>query len=181
MSDELDVLKLVAQRLSDADIPYMVSGSMALNYYATPRMTRDIDIVVELEAFDAERFVALFTDDFLCELEPVRAAAQSHGMFNIIHNQLVLKVDFIVRKDSPYRHKEFLRRKPVTIDGTEVFLVTAEDLLLSKLVWAKPTHSALQIGDVEQLVKIRKDLDWDYIEHWAMPLDVGDLLSKIRS
>ena len=47
MSDELDVLKSVAARLGEAGIPYMVTGSMAANFYAVPRMTRDIDLVVE--------------------------------------------------------------------------------------------------------------------------------------
>ena len=41
MSEQLDVLKLVAERLQQADIAYMVSGSIALSYYAQPRLTRD--------------------------------------------------------------------------------------------------------------------------------------------
>ena len=41
MSEQLDVLKLVAEQLHRADIAYMISGSMALNYYAQPRLTRD--------------------------------------------------------------------------------------------------------------------------------------------
>jgi hypothetical protein len=48
MSDGLVVLKLVATPLNGAGIPYMLSGSMAMNYYAQPRMTRDLDLVVEL-------------------------------------------------------------------------------------------------------------------------------------
>jgi hypothetical protein len=40
VSEELEVMKLVTGRLAMAGIPYMVTGSMALNYYATPRMTR---------------------------------------------------------------------------------------------------------------------------------------------
>jgi hypothetical protein len=55
VSEQLDVLKLVAERLQRADIAYMISGSSALNYYAQPRLTRDIDIVVALKLEDAER------------------------------------------------------------------------------------------------------------------------------
>ncbi|HEV8672743.1 MAG TPA: hypothetical protein VGX21_01745 [Methylomirabilota bacterium] len=51
MSEELEVLKSVARRLDDLGIPYMVTGSMATSYYAVPRMTRDIDIVVELRSW----------------------------------------------------------------------------------------------------------------------------------
>jgi hypothetical protein len=67
MLDELDILKLVAARLEAAGVPCMVSGSMAINYYAQPRMTRDIDVVVELGAADGDHVAALFAPDFLCE------------------------------------------------------------------------------------------------------------------
>jgi hypothetical protein len=44
MTTELDILKNVCQKLNDAKIPYMLTGSFAANCYAIPRMTRDIDI-----------------------------------------------------------------------------------------------------------------------------------------
>ena len=49
MTEELAVLKSVTGRLEAAGIPYMMTGSFAANYYAVPRMTRDIDLVVELD------------------------------------------------------------------------------------------------------------------------------------
>jgi len=52
VSEELEVLKTVTQRLADASIPYMVTGSIAANFYTVPRMIRDIDIVVELSERD---------------------------------------------------------------------------------------------------------------------------------
>jgi len=51
------VLKLVATRLDAASIAYMVSGSMAMNFYAQPRMTRGLDIAVELTPADADRII----------------------------------------------------------------------------------------------------------------------------
>ena len=50
--NELDILKLVASRLNDAEIDYMLSGSVALTFYGKPRMTRDIDIVIFRIGFD---------------------------------------------------------------------------------------------------------------------------------
>jgi hypothetical protein len=64
VSEELEVLKTVGRRLDDLGIPYMITGSMAVNYYAVPRMTRDIDLVVELSGGDAGRFRETFQDDF---------------------------------------------------------------------------------------------------------------------
>ena len=50
MTTELDVLNRVSEGLSAQSLPFMLTGSFALAYYATPRMTRDLDIVVALAA-----------------------------------------------------------------------------------------------------------------------------------
>ena len=55
MNEELEALHAVVARLEGAGIPYMLTGSLASTFYAKPRMTRDIDMVVELEVGDAQR------------------------------------------------------------------------------------------------------------------------------
>jgi hypothetical protein len=180
MSEQLDVLKLVAERLQRADIAYMISGSIALNYYAQPRLTRDIDIVVALRREDAERVTNLFAEDFYIDAEAVCNAIVQLGMFNIIHYDHVMKVDFIVRKETLYRQEEFARRSAVDIDGVTMWLVTAEDLLLSKLAWAAESRSEIQLQDVRNLIRSVADLDWTYIERWADELTLGELLREVR-
>ena len=180
MNEQLIVLKLVAEQLNRADIAYMISGSTAMNYYAQPRLTRDIDIVVALRLEDAERVTNLFTADFYIDADAVRNAIVQHGMFNIIHYDYVMKVDFIVRKDTLYRHEEFARRSAVEIDGVAMWFVTAEDLLLSKLVWAADSHSELQLQDVRNLIRSVAHLDWAYIERWAAELMLDALLHEVR-
>jgi hypothetical protein len=61
-----------------------------------------------------------------------------------------------------------------------MWLVTAEDLLLSKLVWAAESHSEMQLQDVRNLIRSVGDLDWTYIERWADELTVGELLREVR-
>ena len=153
MSEQLDILKLVAERLQYADIAYMISGLIALNYYAQPRLTRDIDIVVALRREDAERVTHLFAEDFYIDADAVRNAIIQLGMFNIIHYDHVVKVALIVRKETPYRQEEFTRRIAVEIDGVTLWLVTAEDLLLSKLVRAAESRSEMQLQDVRNLLR----------------------------
>lgn len=180
MSEQLDVLQLVVERLHRADIAYMISGSIALNYYAQPRLTRDIDIVVALRLEDAARVTDLFAADFYIDADAVRSAIVQRGMFNIIHYDHVMKVDFIVRKETPYRQEEFARRCAVDIDGVIMWLVTAEDLLLSKLVWAAESRSELQLQDVRNLIRSVVHLDWPYVERWATELTLGELLREVR-
>lgn len=69
MTDELAVLKLVTARLEAAGIAYMITGSIAAGYYAEPRMTRDVDLVVELEPDDVAVVANLFTPEILVDAE----------------------------------------------------------------------------------------------------------------
>lgn len=131
----------------------MVTGSTAANYYATPRMTRDIDLVVELSEGDAGRVVNLFQDEYYIDREMVQQAIHHRTQFNMIHNALVMKVDCVIRKDTEYRQEEFARRRTVTIADQPVTIVAPEDLILSKLDWAKDSYSQMQLDDVRNLFR----------------------------
>ncbi len=73
-------------------------------------------------------------------------------MFNAIHNESVLKVDFIVRKETAYRHIEFQRKRRIHFEDCEIWIVAPEDLILSKLEWAKENSSQIQLNDVKNLI-----------------------------
>lgn len=175
MSEELEVLKIVAERLNTAAIPYMITGSMAMNFYAIPRMTRDIDIVVDLPQQYVERVYDLFSGDFYVDKKAIGQAVTQKGMFNIIHNAAVIKVDFIIRKNSEYRKEEFRRRQRIMVEGVEMTLVAPEDLILSKLFWARESRSEMQLADVRNLLSSVEDLDHRYLQHWISRLGLNEL------
>ena len=178
MTEELEVLKIVTGRLESSRIPYMVTGSIAANYYAVPRMTRDIDLVVELSAADADRLCALFEGDFYIDRAAVGRAIATRGTFNLIHHEHVVKVDFVVRKDSEYRREEFRRRRRVTIDDVVIFIVAPEDLIISKLDWARDTRSEVQLADVRNL-RAAADLDLEYLTRWVARLGLDGLYREV--
>src|ERR1044071_9196290 len=133
MQNELDVVRDVDEKLSQLGIRYMLTGSLAMNYYAQPRMTRDVDIVIALQSKDIEGLCTAFAADYYIDSEAVSRAVARHSLFNIINNRAFIKVDFIVRKDTEFRQVEFNRRRRVTMDGVPVWLVSTEDLIISKL------------------------------------------------
>jgi hypothetical protein len=179
MQDELEILRDVAIRLEKAGIPYMLTGSMAMNYYAEPRMTRDIDIVVALTFRDTETIVRSFTPDYYVAREAVTSSIDHESLFNLIHQASVTKVDFIVRKRSAYRLAEFERRQRVAIEEFSVWIVSKEDLILSKLCWASDSHSELQLRDVRNLVAT--GCDEAYIRRWTCELGVHSLWEQCRA
>jgi len=171
---ELEILQDAVKRLEREEIPYMLTGSIVLSYYAQPRMTRDIDLVVELSGRNARSIVGLFSPDYYVAEADVERAMATLGMFNVLHLDKVVKLDLIVRKDTAYRLHEFSRRQRVRLPGFEVWIASREDLILSKLAWAKDSSSEIQLRDVEALLV--GGADRRYLERWAAELSVADLL-----
>lgn len=174
---ELDVLGDAVARLEGAGFRYMLTGSLALSYYAQPRMTRDIDLVVALQADDAPRLRAAFAPDYYVPDDIARAVLDP-GMFNLVHLASVVKVDIVVRKHTAYRRHEFERRVRARLDGFDAWLVSREDLILSKLLWALDSGSELQMRDVRQL--LQGETDRVYLAQWAPVLGVADLLTSVE-
>jgi len=173
---ELEVLKDVCGRLDRAGISYMLTGSMAMNFYAQPRMTRDIDIVIEVGLSDAPVLQALFEPDYYVAADSVLTAVQQPGMFNILHLASVVKVVFVVRKDESFRRQEFQRRRQLDLSGAAVWVVSKEDLILSKLLWARESASELQTRDVRNLLNTGPDMT--YVRDWAARLGLTALLDE---
>lgn len=180
MIDELDVLRIVVKRLESAGIPYMITGSIAANFYTTPRMTRDIDIVMEVEEKDTEILFSLFFNDFYVNKDSIKNAIRTKQIFNIIHNEGIVKVDFIIRKDSNYRKIEFKRRRSMVFEGLKIHIASPEDLILSKLFWAKESLSEMQIRDVRNLLKTVHNLDINYIEKWVRELGLEEVYNEVK-
>jgi hypothetical protein len=181
MGEQLEFVKYIAGRLDSVKIPYMLTGSVAMAVYAEPRMTRDLDMVIDCRSADAVVLVRLLEPECYVDVDAIRKAIDSHTMFNAIHRKLLIKADFIVRKSETYREVEFERRRPLEIDAIRVWVVAPEDLVLSKLAWAKESRSSQQIGDVRLLVNSVQDMDWDYLEMWAVQLGVEKTLAEARS
>lgn len=179
IESELDVLRDVSQRLDAAGIAFMLTGSLAMSYYAQPRMTRDIDLVVALGADDAARVVRLFAPDYYVDRQAVTRALARHTVFNLIHNESVIKVDCIVLKPDPYRQEEFGRRRQVALGDFRTWIVSREDLILSKLYWAKDSRSETQLRDVRNL--LASDCDADYLHSRAQTVGVAELLHEVQT
>ena len=108
--------------------------------------------------------------------DDIAHAIAARAMFNVLHLGKVVKLDFIVRKDTDFRRREFERRRRVALPGFEAWIVSREDLILSKLAWAKESGSELQMRDVGAL--LAADVDEAYLRSCATELSVGELLES---
>lgn len=176
-SDQIAVLQLIVARLDEAGVPYMVTGSTALNYYAVPRMTRDIDIVIELNAAQSGTLGGLLSSEFYVDQDAIDRAAAERRIVNVIHLRHLVKVDLIVQRNTDFARVEFSRRRRLDPLGG-LWLVSPEDLVLSKLMWAQQSGSEVQLRDVREVVRAVPDLDREYIAKWAGALDVSEAAAR---
>ncbi len=173
-------------RLNRSEIPYMLSGSMASNYWGIPRTTHDLDFVLLLRPMDVDRLVDSFRDGFFLQPESIRQAFGPPYQFNAIDELSTLKVDFWLLRDDAFERNAFSRRLNVTLFGAPAWIATAEDVILHKLYWNRLMNSQRQLGDAAGVYAVQSGvLDIDYLRHWATSLDVSreldDLLAgKIR-
>lgn len=177
-----ELLAGIGERLTDAGIPYMVTGSVASSFHGTPRATRDIDIVIDPTAEALDAFVqSLPGDQFYVDPEAVRAALAERGQFNVIDTASGWKVDLMVRKDRPFSVEELARRQPAALLGIPTFVASAEDLIIAKLEWAKAAGSERQLRDVAAILSVSGvGLDYPYVERWVAALGLGDVWSQVR-
>ena len=133
--------------------------------------------VVGVGEDDVGAIVKVFESDFYIDVDDVRSAVHSRSQFNLMHLKSGIKVDLIIRKAAEYRQIEFARRQQVNFAGVKTWIVTKEDLILSKLDWAKDSGSELQQRDVRSLMN--DSVDRAYVEQWAKRLGVDALLRSV--
>ena len=159
INEIFDTLSDVVGRLNDLGVEYMVTGSVAMSSYVTARATMDIDVIIEIEHSDIHRFERRFADDYYIDIESMRRAKEHNSMFNVLNYTTGIKVDFITRKPNAFEAAKFQRRRRSKVGQTDFWVISKEDLILSKLWWAKDSHSERQFEDVRRLIESGADTE----------------------
>ena len=66
----------------------------------------------------------------------------------------------------------------MVFEGLKMDIASPEDLILSKLFWAKESFSEMQIQDVKNLMRTVPDLDVYYIEKWLTELGLEEIYKE---
>ena len=178
LPNELDIVRDMSERLERGGVPFMLTGSLAMSYYAEPRMTRDVDVVLAVESADVSRIVALLEKDYFVDSAAIVQAIATRTSFNAIHREAVIKVDCFTLKPDPFSACEFERRRRVTIRDFDTVIVSREDLIIAKLRWCRETRSQMQLRDVRNLLD--GSFDAAYVDEWTARLALADVLAEAK-
>ncbi len=170
-------LQILIEKLNQHGIEYMLSGSYSSSLHGRPRATNDADIIIAPSEEQLIAFVKSLGDDYYVNPDAARDAFKNSSMFNVIDIRNSFKADFIIRKDRPFSREEFQRRRKSNIMDLDVWVVSPEDVILSKLEWARKSESSQQFQDALGVAVVQYDcLDRDYLYKWAKELQVESSL-----
>jgi len=180
MGEQQDFLKRLVERLDEAGVPYVVAGSLSSSLHGRPRATNDIDFVIAPTETQFRHLLDSLGPDYYVSQDAAWAALKRRTVFNIIDLKTGWKADLYVQGTLPFNMAEFDRRRKAAILGLEVWVLSPEDVILSKLEWAKESMSERQMQDVLGVLQMRRgSLDEEYLRKWARELGVEDMLTRL--
>jgi hypothetical protein len=157
----------VIKVLENLGIPYMVVGGFAAIFYGEPRLTIDVDIVVDMEPEHIKPLVAAFpVPDYYVSEEGIRDSLQQGYPFNVIQPATGAKVDLVPLPRDPFTRSAFQRRQRLEFDeaGRSATFITPEDIIVAKLIAHRETGSDKHLRDARGVLVMQwGELDLDVI------------------
>ncbi len=176
------VFRRITAALDQASVAYMLTGSFASAYYGALRSTQDIDLVIEATPARLRVFVeGLSKNEYYVDLDAALEAHQRQSLFNVIDLATGWKIDMIICKARAFSQEEFRRRRLVNLQDVSLFVASAEDVIVSKLEWAKLAQSQRHTEDVAGILRMRWELlDRSYLEKWISELGLKEQWDDAR-
>lgn len=162
MLDYLAIFK----RFNDAGIRYLVVGGLAVNLYGVPRMTYDVDVLLDLEDDNVHRFVILMQEWGFKPKVPVAITEFAEKekredwiknkhmkAFNLVNPEWAIKeIDVII--DSPVDYTLGVQHsRTVTLQGVPVSIVSIDDLIMMKEITGRKQDAA----DIRYLKELKNE------------------------
>jgi len=186
MENPFVVLVALIDAFDKLKIDYVVVGSVASSLHGEYRASGDIDIIADIKVSHISGIIELLHHDFYLDELAIRRAIEHGRSFNVIHLEAVFKADIFIPVTELARQQ--LKRREQhelgSIPDQRVWVASAEDTILAKLVWYRRGNetSELQWRDLRGIIGTREgSLDLVYLKHWSERLGVADLLERALS
>jgi hypothetical protein len=175
--NQAELLERVIEILESQQLTYMLVGSFASAAYGEPRLTHDIDIVIELGLDAVGPLCGAFpAAEFYVSVPAAREAVERRGQFNVIHPASGNKIDFMIARNDAWGRSQLARRgrKPI-LPGRQAFVATPEDVILGKLWYYHEGGSEKHLRDIAAMLRVSGDeIEKEYVAHWARQLGLTE-------
>jgi hypothetical protein len=183
LGDPIALALTMAAIFENLNIDYYIGGSVASSLWGENRATLDLDLVADLKTEQIPAFLQAIQTEFYVSEMAIQEAIIHQSSFNLIHFQTNEKIDIFVHANNPLAQIEMQRRQQITVDaeGKQIYLATAEDIILQKLIWYELSNRIgdRQWRDILGVLKVQaQQLDFAYLQQWAEHQNLLDLLNE---
>lgn len=180
--EQPEILRYAVGVLEKLNIPYLIVGSFATSIWGEPRMTLDIDIVIDLRTNQVEAFCRQFpSPEFYVSETAAREAVVRRRQFNVLYPSTANKIDFMIPRNEEWSRQQLERARTQLFDGNiNLQVCSPEDVIISKMRYFKEGQSPKHLRDIAGVLDLQgKDIDRNYISHWANVLNLQEIWQQI--
>lgn len=164
-----DLFQIYISRLNSLGVRYMVTGSVATIIYGEPRLTHDIDLVIELSAVGINDFISAFPfEEFYCppaEIVLLEMNRRQRGHFNLIHHMTGFKADIYMCGQEKLHRWALENRKNIDIFEKNCWVAPIEYVILRKLEYYREGQSEKHLQDIAGMLALSNDqIDFNFLE-----------------
>ena len=181
--EQPELLAFSLELLEKLNINYMVVGSIASSAYGDPRLTQDIDIVVDFAPGQVSSLCEAYpTGEFYVSVEAAdKAARQPGAQFNVLHPSSGNKIDFMIARRDAWGIGQLSRRQRMQLlPGREGYAARPEDIIIAKMLYYQEGGSEKHLRDIAGILKVSGDIvDREYVGSWVERLVLADIWRAI--
>ena len=181
MNPVVATLLKIVDCLTELSIEYAVMGGLAVRAHAIPRPTNDVDLTIALTREKLPNWLEQLEERGVTVPNIYRT-----GWVDCVAGMPIVKlktyldpkqsVDIdVFLAESEFQSGILARKVQVDVEGKPIWLITAEDLILLKLIASRPRD----LIDVADILFVQGELDKDYMRKWSRPLGIENQLEQV--
>lgn len=177
-----EIVRRVIDSLDSVNVPYVLVGSLASNLYGVARSTLDADVVVQTQPGQLTELVKSLGPQF--EREPQMQFETVTGTCKSLlrERESHFEIELFELSADLHDRERFARRQRLTVFDRDTFVLTVEDVLVTKLRWLHIANRPKDRGDIQSVIAVSGDVvDWPYVERWCDEHGSRPLLEQIRA
>jgi hypothetical protein len=172
----------VIRALNEEGIPYMLTGSNAANLYAIPRSTKDADFVVQLDRAGVDGLARRLPPEIEFEAQLSFETVTGTRRYILKIARSAFKIELFLLSDDAHDQLRFGRRRRQQMADLDVWVPTAEDVIITKLRWSRQGKRSKDLDDARNVIEAQMGvLDWPYIERWCNEHGTRAILDSLRA
>lgn len=180
--NEIEILPHLLDCLNEAEISYVIVGSFATNVYAIMRSTQDADIVIDAQPGQLTKLIEALGKDYQRDPQSRFETVTGTSKTVVTERTTGFIIEIFGLSDDPHDQARFARRRMIEIQGRSTWILTAEDVLVTKLNWLLRANRQKDLQDIRNVIAVQGDaINWPYVERWCDQHGSLELLNKIRA